>query len=69
MIVLVETCIGGLRADNVIRSICILNYHRVETQDFSGDILVLWKSNVNVVVEINNFQFVHMKVKFPSLQD
>lgn len=30
---------------------------------------MLWKTIVEVMVEINDFQYVHMRVKFPSLHD
>lgn len=67
--VLVETRIGGLVADKVIKKIGLPFSHRVEARGFSGGIWVLWKGNVDVVVEYNNFQFVHMRVKFSGMQD
>lgn len=69
VVVLVETRVSGPVADKVIRSVGIPNSHRVEARGFSGGIWVLWKCNIDVVVEINNFQFIHMKDKFSGLWD
>lgn len=45
------------------------NSHRVETKGFFGRIWILWKECVEVMVEVNNAQFVHLKAKFLDFED
>lgn len=60
VVMLVETRISGLKAKSVVKSIRMPNSHRVEARGFSGGIWILWKSEVLVDVEINDFKFVHL---------
>lgn len=66
---MVETRVSGVMADKVIRSISFTFSHRVEARRFLGGIWVSWKSSVEVVVDFNHFQFIHLRVKFPSTQE
>lgn len=69
VVVLVETRVSGVTAECVIKKVGMPFSHRVEACGFSGGIWVLWKSGVDLRVEANNFQFVHMKLKLSDLDD
>lgn len=69
VMVLVETRVSGIIAENAIKKIGFWKSHRVEARRFSGGIWVMCKDSVQVAVELNNFQFIQLKVKFPDLQD
>lgn len=69
MIVLIEIRISGVNAEKVIQSVRCPKSHRVEARGFFGGIWILWKATVDVIVEINNFHFVHLKDKFPDMLD
>lgn len=60
---------SGVQANDVVRRIGLPNSYRIEAKSFSGGIWVLWKDSVDMVVEVNKFQFVHLRVKFPNLAD
>lgn len=64
VVVLIETRVSGITAENAIKKIGFLKAKR-----FSGGIWVLWKDFVHVAIEMNNFQFLQLKVKFPYFQD
>ncbi|TYI87927.1 hypothetical protein E1A91_D04G170700v1 [Gossypium mustelinum] len=64
VVLLVETRVSGFKAKCVIKKIGLPNSHKVEASGFFGRVWILWKDIVNVIVEVNNFQFVHLKVKF-----
>lgn len=69
LVVLVETKVSGVIAENVIRSIGLPFSHRVEAKQFSGGIWVLWNNSVEMVVKKNHFQFVYLKVKFAGMHE
>lgn len=69
VVVLVETRVSGFKEKCVTKKIGLLNSHKVEASGFFGRVRILWKGIVNVIVEVNNFQFVLLKVKFLDLHD
>lgn len=69
LVILVETRVNGFQANSVVRSIEMLNSHIVEAKGFSDGIWIMWKSCVEVRVEVNNTKFVHLKVKFSDFTD
>lgn len=69
MLILVETRVGGMKVERVIKNIGFPKSHRVEACNFAGGIWIMWKEEINVTVLVNHFQFVHMEVKVPELQN
>lgn len=60
---------SGIHANSDIKRISMPNSHRVKAKGFSSGIWILWKGYAEVVVEVNNAQFVHLKAKFPNFYD
>lgn len=69
MVVLVKTRVSGAVANRVISNIGMPKSHRVQARGFSSGIWVLWKECVEVMVFVNNGQFVYLKFKFPAFSD
>lgn len=55
LIVLMETIVSRVQANRVVHSIGWPYFYRIKAMGFSGGIWALWKDNVEVKVEINNF--------------
>ncbi|KAK8598873.1 hypothetical protein V6N13_076818 [Hibiscus sabdariffa] len=62
LVVFVEPCISGRRADSVIASLGFPYSHRVEAQGFSGGIWVAWFDSIRADIILNHFQFVHCRI-------
>lgn len=69
LVILMETRVSVAQADDIIRRIGMPNSHKIKAKSFSDGIWELRKDCVEVVVEVNRFQFVHLKVKFPNFSD
>ncbi|MBA0583364.1 hypothetical protein Gorai_014224, partial [Gossypium raimondii] len=68
VVVLIETRASGIKAECVVKNIGLSNSHKVANGFWRG-IWIFWKDIVNLIVEVNQFQFVHLKVKFSELND
>ena len=62
MVVVMETRVSGIKADEFIKKSGFEFSHQVEAVGFSGGIWILWWNCVEVEVVINHRQFIHFKV-------
>ncbi|KAH1040181.1 hypothetical protein J1N35_041924 [Gossypium stocksii] len=65
----IETRVSAFKEKCVIKKIGLPNSPKVEPNGFLKRVWILWKDIVDVIVGVNNFQFVHLKVKFSYLHD
>lgn len=62
-----ETRVSGIRADNIIKKICLQEGARVEAQGFSGGIWCMWRHGCPPISVISSSRyFIHLKVNASS---
>lgn len=62
IVAVLEPKVSGLKAVKFIKTSGFHRSHRVEADNFSGGIWILWSNGFNVDIVINHKQFVHFKV-------
>ncbi|KAK8671513.1 hypothetical protein V6N13_038107 [Hibiscus sabdariffa] len=61
---LVEPCISGNRADQVMTALGYPNSYRIGASRFSNGLWLCWKESVQVEVLLQHFQFLHCRVVY-----
>ena len=62
LVVLMESHISGIKADEFIKKSGFDKSHRVEVVGFSGGIWLFWRNFIEVEVLLNHRQFIHFRI-------